>query len=302
MNNFLVKKKAIIAAVLFGVLYLILRLVQLENAVEYPSGFYAAGAEIFNGIYSALLASGAAAIAVLAFFDCKNSDYKSIDEISTTGASAIGICMILSGASMSVSVIGEFTNGLDFFSIFTIAGCAAYLAGGMIILANGKITPPLCVSPIVIIICYLLKCIEYYLANPIIMGMPQKFMLMLYYVIGILFWINAGRLFSGVEKKLTRAAAAASGLFLGAVTLAYAIGGMLFASVDSEKWLLLSDTADIELTITGFVPAAIAVALLCSNRRSAKNRQTPSTQENVRLTADDNSVFEQDDTNDFSAN
>ena len=275
MSNFFAKKKAIIAAVLFGVIFLILRLIQLENAVEYPSGFYAAGMELFNISFNILLVVSAAVIGVLAFLDCKNSDYKSIGKISASGASALGICMILGGASMTVSVISEFTNGLDFFSLFTIAGCAAYLAGGMIILANGRITPPLCISPIIIIIYYLLKCVEYYLANPIITGMPQKLMLMLFYVVSVLFWINTGRLFSGIEKKLTRAAAVTSGLFTGVVACGYAIGGMLFAAVDGEKWLLLSDTADIELAVTGFVPAIIAVILLCSKARKDQKPADP---------------------------
>lgn len=301
MNNILAKKKAIIAAVLFGVLFLILRIVQLENAVEYPSGFYAAGNELFNGVFNILLAVGAAAIAALAFFDCRNSGFKSIDKISTTGASSIGIFMILGGASMSLSVIGEFTNGLDFFSLFTIAGCAAYLAGGMIILAKGKITPPLCVSAIIVIIYYLLKCVDYYLANPIITGMPQKFMLMLFYVVSVLFWINTGRLFSGVEKKLTRAAAVTSGLFLGALTCAYAIGGMLFSAVDGEKWLMLSDMADIELTVTGFVSAAIAVALMCSKQRGENDTElSAEALQNTGASDGNDAIQEQNDTENTS--
>ena len=50
---------------------------------------------------------------------------------------------------------------------------------------------------------------------------------------------------------------------------------MLFAAVDGEKWLLLSDTADIELAVTGFVPAIIAVILLCSKARKGQKPADP---------------------------
>ena len=167
--------------------------------------------------------------------------------------------MILAGAAWILPVINDFSAGtVGIYTITSLAGCIAYLAGGMTIMSSSKIVPAQCVSAVFIIINYLIVAVKFYLGSPIITGMPQKLMLMLFYILTILFWINMGRFMCGGEKKFTRTALIASGYFSGACSAAYLISCFALAVTDSEKWTQLIDAPDLELIITAFVPAALA--------------------------------------------
>lgn len=292
MIRFLQGKKAIAAAVLFTVLLTVLKIFQLDTAVEYPTGFIAVGGEALNIVFNCLLGAAAVVITLLCVFDLKNRQADN-DSLSKSGAGIIGVTMILAGAALSISVINEFTAGMSLLTLFTIAACAAYIIGGVTIFVNGKISPAHCICAIIVIICYIIKCITYYLSNPIIVVMPQKLMLMLFYVMTVLFWINMGRIMSGGAKKLTKYAAVASGLFCAVTSFANNIGGMVFAAVSPEKWAQLGDTADIELIITGLVPGVIAAALLiCGGGKSdeqaaVKEEKTAENAESIADASDD---------------
>lgn len=269
MTRFIEGKRAVIVSVFFGILFIILRVVQLETAVEFPSGFYAQGSEAFNTVFNILLVIAALAITAASIFDVRKK-YIAVSAMSKKSASAVGIVMILAGAAMSVTVIAGFSAGIDVSALFTATCCAAYIAGGMTAFIKGRIVPAHCISAIFIIICYLIKAIKYYLDNPIIVGMSNKLLMMAIYVLTVLFWINQGRIMSGGAKKLTGIAASASGLFCGVVSCAYVLGGIVFAAING---VAMSGPAEIaELIISGFTPAAIAVISLFSYKSKTADK------------------------------
>ena len=260
-----------------------LRIIQLNTGTEYPSNLYAAGSDALNTVYKILLVVSAAAISILAFFDIKGSETKTADKLSQKSCTAVGIVMILAGAAWILPVINDFSAGtVGIFTITSLAGCIAYLAGGMTIMSSSKIVPAQCISAVFIIINYLIVAVKFYLGSPIITGMPQKLMLMLFYILTILFWINMGRFMCGGEKRFTRTALTASGYFSGACSAAYLISCFALAATDAEKWAQLTDTPDLELIITAFVPAVLAGIVQFSKKRaSVQTNDTSDTEQNV---------------------
>lgn len=259
MKGILSDKKAISAGIISAVVLTVLRIIQLNTGTEYPSNLYAAGSEVLNTAYHILLIVSAVAISILAFFDIKNSQPKTAAELSAKSCTAVGIVMILAGAAWILPVINDFSAGtVGIYTITSLAGCIAYLAGGMTIMSSSKIVPAQCISAVFIIINYLIVAVRFYLSSPIITGMPQKLMLMLFYILTILFWINMGRFMCGGEKKFTRTALIASGYFSGACSAAYLISCFALAVTVPEKWTQLIDVPDLELIITAFVPAVLA--------------------------------------------
>ena len=264
-------KKAVTAGIAAAVILTVLRIFQLMNGTEYPSNLYAAGGDMLNTAYNVLLILSAAVISVLAFFDSKNARAKKAEELSVKSCNAVGVIMILGGAALILPAVNDFSAGtVDLFTFCSLACCAAYVIGGMSIMMNSKIVPAHCVSAIFIIANYLLTAVKFYLDNPIITGMPQKLMLMLFYILTTLFWINMGRFISGGEKRFTRTALIASGYFSGACSAAYLISCFTLSVVDGEKWLQLIDAPDLELIMTAFVPAAIAAVVQFSAKRAEK--------------------------------
>lgn len=267
MKGILSDKKAISAGVISAVVLTVLRIIQLNTGTEYPSNLYAAGSEILNTVYHILLIVSAVAVSILAFFDIKSSQPKTAAELSAKSCTAVGIVMILAGAAWILPVINDFSAGtVGIYTITSLAGCIAYLAGGMTIMSSSKIVPAHCISAVFIIINYLIVAVKFYLGSPIITGMPQKLMLMLFYILTILFWINMGRFMCGGEKKFTRTALISSGYFSGACSAAYLISCFALAVTDSEKWTQLIDAPDLELIITAFVPAVLAGIVQFSKR------------------------------------
>ena len=268
MKGILSDKKAISAGIISAALLTVLRMIQLSSGTEYPSNLYAAGSEALNTVYNILLIVSATAISILAFFDIKNARVKTADELSEKSCTAVGIVMILAGAAWILPVINDFSAGtVGIYTITSLAGCIAYLAGGMTIMSSSKIVPAQCISAVFIIINYLIVAVRFYLGSPIITGMPQKLMLMLFYILTILFWINMGRFMCGGEKKFTRTALIASGYFSGACSAAYLISCFALAAADAEKWAQLIDVPDLELIITAFVPAVLAGIVQFSKKR-----------------------------------
>ncbi len=264
-------KKAVTAGIAAAVILSVLRTLQLLNATEYPSNLYAAGSDMLNMAYNILLVLSAVAICVLAFFDSKHARVKKAEELSIKGCNAVGVIMILGGAAWILPAVNDFSAGaVDLFTVCSLACCAAYVIGGMSIMMKSKIVPAHCVSAIFIIANYLLTAVKFYLDNPIITGMPQKLMLMLFYILTTLFWINMGRFICGGEKKLTRTALIASGYFSGACSAAYLVSCFALAAIDGEKWLQLADAPDLELIMTAFVPAAVAAVVQFSAKRAEK--------------------------------
>ena len=282
MKGILSDKKAISAGIISAVILTVLRIIQLNIGTEYPSNLYAAGSVTLNTVYNILLIVSAAAISVLAFFDVKNTQTKTAEELSEKSCTAIGIVMILAGAAWILPVINDFSAGtVGIYTITSLAGCIAYLAGGMTVMSSSKIVPAQCISAVFIIINYLIVAVKFYLGSPIITGMPQKLMLMLFYILTILFWINMGRFMCGGEKKFTRTALIASGYFCGACSAAYLISCFALAATDAEKWAQLLDTPDLELIITAFVPAALAGIVQFSKKRaSVQTDDAPYTEQN----------------------
>lgn len=283
MKGILSDKKAISAGIISAVVLTVLRIIQLNTGTEYPSNLYAAGSDALNTVYNILLVVSAVAISILAFFDIKGSGTKTADELSQKSCTAVGIVMILAGAAWILPVINDFSAGtVGVFTITSLAGCIAYLAGGMTIMSSSKIVPAQCISAVFIIINYLIVAVKFYLGSPIITGMPQKLMLMLFYILTILFWINMGRFMCGGEKKFTRTTLIASGYFSGACSAAYLISCFALAVTDAEKWAQLTDTPDLELIITAFVPAVLAGIVQFSKKRaSAQTDDTSDTEQNV---------------------
>ena len=283
MKGILSDKKAISAGIISAALLTVLRMIQLSSGTEYPSNLYAAGSEVLNTVYNILLIVSATAISILAFFDIKNARVKTADELSEKSCTAVGIVMILAGAAWILPVINDFSAGtVGIYTITSLAGCIAYLAGGMTIMSSSKIVPAQCISAVFIIINYLIVAVRFYLGSPIITGMPQKLMLMLFYILTILFWINMGRFMCGGEKKFTRTALIASGYFSGACSAAYLISCFALAAADAEKWAQLIDVPDLELIITAFVPAVLAGIVQFSKKRvSAQADDANDTEQNV---------------------
>ncbi len=294
MKGILSDKKAISAGIISAVVLTVLRIIQLNTGTEYPSNLYAAGSEALNTVYNILLVIAAAAISILAFLDIKGSGAKTADELSKKSCNAVGIVMILAGAALILPVINDFSSGtVGICTITSLAGCVAYIAGGMTIMSSSKIVPAQCISALFIIINYLIVAVRFYLGSPIITGMPQKLMLMLFYILTILFWINMGRFMCGGEKKFTRTALIASGYFSGACSAAYLISCFALAVTNAEKWAQLIDTPDLELIITAFVPAVLAGIVQFSKKRvSAQAENAPVAGQNI--TATEKTVSESD--------
>lgn len=259
-----------------------MRIIQLVSCTEYPSLLYANGCEAFNTVFNVLLIISAAVISILAYFDVKNAKVTAAGELSEKGSNIFGIIMIIAGAVWILPVINDFSYGsVGFTTITSLACCIAYLIGGMSMMASAKIVPAHCISAIFIIINYLIVAIKFYLSSPIITGMPQKLMMMLFYVLTVLFWINAGRFLCGAEKKLTRTALIASGYFCSASAVAYIVSCYVLLAVDSEKWAVIAQNSpetlpDLEIMVTALVPALLAAVVQFSKReRQQENRSRP---------------------------
>ncbi len=284
MTDFLKNKKSAAAAVAFAAVLLVLRCILFDSGVEYPSNLYANGSDMLNLLYNGTLVAALAVISVLAYFDCKNTAAKSAAEISQKGANALGFIMIIGGAALFLPFISSLSNGGGLLSFAYLAGMAGYIAGGCSMLFGSKISAAHCISAVFIILCYLLFAVAYYLSNAIILGNPQKNAIMIHYVLTVLFWLNTGRYFSSGHKRLTLTAAVSSGFVGGAAAFAYVLSSFVLAAMSPDKWMMLADTPDIELIITGFVPCAMAAVMLMCKKREESGSETgesPETAENA---------------------
>lgn len=273
MKGLLSDKKAFLAGTVSAVVLTVMRIIQLISCTEYPSLLYAQGCEAFNTIFTVLLVMSAVVISVCAYSDVKNAKIGDSAELSEKGCNVFGVIMILGGAVWILPVINDFSAGsVGLGTIISLACCIAYLVGGMTMMSTSKVLPAHCISAIFIIVNYLVVAVKFYLASPIITGMPQKIMVMMFYVLTILFWINAGRFMCGGEKKFTRTALVASGYFCTASTLAYIISCYVLLAVDNEKWAVIAQNSpetlpDLEIMVTALVPAAIAAVVQFSKKR-----------------------------------
>ena len=297
MKGFLSDKKAVLAGAVSAVVLTEMRIIQLVSCTEYPSLLYANGCEAFNTVFNVLLIISAAVISILAYFDVKNAKVTAAGELSEKGSNIFGIIMIIAGAVWILPVINDFSYGsVGFTTITSLACCIAYLIGGMSMMASAKIVPAHCISAIFIIINYLIVAIKFYLSSPIITGMPQK---MLFYVLTVLFWINAGRFLCGAEKKLTRTALIASGYFCSASAVAYIISCYVLLAVDSEKWAVIAQNSpetlpDLEIMVTALVPALLAAVVQFSKKRAATGEPEQTAFENVSVSTAEESTDAED--------
>ena len=294
MKGFLSDKKAVLAGAVSAVVLTVMRIIQLISCTEYPSLLYANGCEAFNTVLNVLLIISAAVISILAYFDAKNA------KVTAAGSNIFGIIMIIAGAVWILPVINDFSSGsVGFTTITSLACCIAYLVGGMSMMASAKIVPAHCISAIFIIINYLIVAVKFYLSSPIITGMPQKLMMMLFYVLTVLFWINAGRFLCGAEKKLTRTALIASGYFCSASAVAYIISCYVLLAVDSEKWAVIAQNSpetlpDLEIMVTALVPALLAAVVQFSKKREATGEPEQTAFENVSVSTEAESTDTED--------
>ena len=255
MKDFLSDKKAVLAGAVSAVVLTVMRIIQLISCTEYPSLLYAQGCEVFNTMFSVLLVLSAVVISICAYFDAKNANISYAADLSAKSCNVFGVVMIIAGAVWILPVINDFSYGsVGFTTITSLACCIAYLIGGMSMMASAKIVPAHCISAIFIIINYLIVAVKFYLSSPIITSMPQKLMMMLFYVLTVLFWINAGRFLCGAEKKLTRTTLIASGYFCSASAVAYIISCYVLLAVDSEKWAVIAQNSpetlpDLEIMV-----------------------------------------------------
>ncbi len=250
---------------------LTVRTVQLNTAIEYPSGFCLPDGNTVNLLYILLMIACAVGLALLSYKDCRTFRGSGVSGISSAGAVIYGVAVIIYGAAAASNALSLLLTNVEIYGIICAVGAAAAIVLGMMIIADGKIKPYCCIPAMLLIISYIVKSIVFYVSNPIITGIPQKLMVMMIYVLTVLFWINTGRLFSGAEKALTRTASAASGLALGCACIAYAGSSFLLMLTDGEKWLLLDDTPDIELIAIGLIPAVLSLILIYSGKQGAQN-------------------------------
>ena len=253
-------KLSLLTAVCAAVILLILRTVQLLTGVEYPSGFCLPEGQLINNIFNILLVITGIALAFTAFHDCKPLRGEAI--IPSKAYAVYGGALIIYGAATAATALSQLSNNSYLFGGICLIGTIAAIAAGMMTIVNGEVRPSTCVPVIILIVSFIVKNIVFYVSNPIITGIPQKLMVMTIYVLSLLFWINIGRLFSGGEKKLTRAASIASGFALGCVGAAYIGSSFLTMALDGEKWLLLDNTPDIELIAISLIPALLAGIML----------------------------------------
>lgn len=270
--NFVKGKLSLVGAILFTIILSVLRYFQISMGTELPSGFYMQGQEVFNVGFNVILAAVGICTVLAVVFELKEKYGNSKKKISIINkpvvgraAAVVGVCFILSGASMSISVINGFTSVITIDTVFSALSCVALIIGGISAFSTSKLSAPLTVTALITIITFLVKAVFYYLDNTVITVMPQKLMMMLYLVVSALFWINLGRMLSGGEKKLTRIAMMSAGFFCGITTFANSVSTIIFAAVNPEKWDMLTDLPDIEFMITGVTAAVIAAAYLTTN-------------------------------------
>lgn len=289
MKDFLSNKKAVLAGAVSAVVLTVMRIIQLISCTEYPSLLYAQGCEVFNTMFSVLLVLSAVVISICAYFDAKNANISYAADLSAKSCNVFGVIMIIAGAVWILPVINDFSYGsVGFTTITSLACCIAYLIGGMSMMASAKIVPAHCISAIFIIINYLIVAVKFYLSSPIITSMPQKLMMMMFYVLTVLFWINAGRFLCGAEKKLTRTALIASGYFCSASAVAYIISCYVLLAVDSEKWAVIAQNSpetlpDLEIMITALVPALLVAVVQFSKKRKATGEPEQTASENISV-------------------
>lgn len=292
MKDFLSDKKAVLAGAVSAVVLTVMRIVQLISCTEYPSLLYAQGCEVFNTMFSVLLVLSAVVISICAYFDAKNANISYAADLSAKSCNVFGVIMIIAGAVWILPVINDFSYGsVGFTTITSLACCIAYLIGGMSMMASAKIVPAHCISAIFIIINYLIVAVKFYLSSPIITSMPQKLMMMMFYVLTVLFWINAGRFLCGAEKKLTRTALIASGYFCSASAVAYIISCYVLLAVDSEKWAVIAQNSpetlpDLEIMITALLPALLAAVVQFSKKRKATGEPEQTASENISVSTE----------------
>ena len=260
-------KLSLLTAVCAAIILLILRTVQLLTGVEYPSGFCLPEGQLINNIFNILLVITGIALAFTAFLDCKPLRGETI--IPSKASAVYGGALIVYGAATAATALSQLSNGSYLFGGICLIGTISAIAAGMMTIVNGEVRPSTCVPVIILIVSFIVKNIVFYVSNPIITGIPQKLMVMTIYVLSLLFWINIGRMFSGGEKKLTRAASIASGFALGCVGTAYIGSSFLVMALDGEKWLLLDNTPDIELIAISLIPALLAGIMLFVKPRTA---------------------------------
>lgn len=292
MKDFLSNKKAVLAGAVSAVVLTVMRIIQLISCTEYPSLLYAQGCEVFNTMFSVLLVLSAVVISICAYFDAKNANISYAADLSAKSCNVFGVVMIIAGAVWILPVINDFSYGsVGFTTITSLACCIAYLIGGMSMMASAKIVPAHCISAIFIITNYLIVAVKFYLSSPIITSMPQKLMMMMFYVLTVLFWINAGRFLCGAEKKLTRTALIASGYFCSASAVAYIISCYVLLAVDSEKWAVIAQNSpetlpDLEIMITALVPALLAAVVQFSKKRKATGEPEQTASENISVSTE----------------
>lgn len=309
MKGILSDKKAISAGIISAVVLTVMRIIQLISCTEYPSLLYAQGCEVFNTAFSVLLVLSAAVISICAYFDAKNANIRCAADISAKSCNVFGVVMILAGAVWILPVINDFSAGtVGLYTITSLACCIAFLISGMTVMSSAKIAASQCVSVIFIIINYLIAAVRFYLASPIITGMPQKLMVMLFYILTIMFWINTGRFMCGGEKKFTRTALIASGYFCTASALAYVISCYVLLIADNEKWAVIAQNSpetlpDLELMVTAVVPAIIAAIIQFSRKNTAEpDEQVTEPAEQLQSSGGDNTETSDNNTEDKTQN
>ena len=266
IKNILSKAKTPITAVIALIVLCIFRVFVLLEGIEYPSGIFSREGNIYNIIYYILLAVSAAAIIITAYIDNRGISGKYETDIRGNKMTVIGVSMIAAGALESLAVINEFATGINIFSLFIIAGCVAFVAGGVLI-ASSKETAHMHSIPVAfIIISYIAQSIEFYIANALIAKHPQKLMTIAFLASAGYFWIFFGRILAGDKRSSTRFLAVATGYFSTVCTVAYIASSHILLAADSGKWVQLNNIPGLTLLPAALIPSIAATIILLSGK------------------------------------
>ena len=286
------KARTLIIACTATIILIVSRMFVLLYGTDHSTGLFSPEGDIYNIVFYILLALSAAAIIASSVADNRGLGKKCEVEIKNSKLTVIGATMIAVGAVEALAVMNEFAKGLNVFSVFIIAGCIAFVAGGIMIASGKELKPVYSVPALVVLISYLAQAIRFFLENPLISKIPQKLMMMAFLVSAAYFWLFFGRIISGDKRTSTKLLAVATGYFSSVCTVSFIASTYILLVIDSEKWMRLTCIPGIVLIPAAIAPAIIATIITSSVQKASNPTEVEeTTSENAQQEETEETAF-----------
>lgn len=228
------KKRTFLLAYLAAAsaLSVIVRYVQLIDVIDFNTGFFKLHAGIMQYLHYIVLGAALIGIIVLTLIEKRRKTRfftKKMGLFDETDHALCGIMLILAGFAV---IYTAFVTGFNKSGIMaltaTLLGTAAYGFSGGLLLFRKKVSPASGLAFLFLSCYYVMRMVEYFLENHIILAMSEHLIRLLQMVLFALFYLSAGRMLLRAENKTTRSKVCIFGFFAAVIAISEILAKIVF--------------------------------------------------------------------------